>query len=121
MSTNLTTFSHYSKIDHWEKDEWGDFFMVDANGRRWQSQRWRGDKHYKLDTLPPRRKIVRTMRQNRKVIMFHSYGFDGIHNEWPINGVTMLFEDAAKNFITDKNTILSHDSYDLILELLLLE
>ena len=72
MSTKLSSWKHYVKIDHWEKDEWGDTFMVDMNGKRWLYCSWIGRKGYSYDPSRqiPMRPIIRTMKQNRKVIFY---------------------------------------------------
>ena len=118
MSIKHISFIHYVKIDHWEKDEWGDKFMVDVYKRRWLSYLWK-NKDYEYDPRSPQRPIIRTMKQNRKVIKFYTFHEEDISDKYRINGCTMSFEDVAKEFLNVKYEKLAKDSIDTILNLLL--
>lgn len=121
MSTKLSSWKHYVKIDHWEKDEWGDTFMVDMNGKRWLYCSWIGRKGYSYDPSRqiPIRPIIRTMKQNRKVIFYRTFNQEEVNPGWATNGVTLPFEKALYDFLYIKDGNISSDSCDTLVELLL--
>ena len=121
MSTKLSSWKHYVKIDHWEKDDWGDTFMVDVYGRRWISKCWKHINDYEYDPVLKRDKhpTVRTMKQSRKVMFYRTFNQEDINSGWRTNGVTLSFEKALYDFLFIKDGDLASDSCDTILELLL--
>ena len=117
MSIEFTEFLHYIKIDHWEKDNWGNAFMVDINGGRWHMD-WRGKNIYSFQKVNINR-IVKTRKQKEKVIRFTTFMTDDPNQGYNVVGKTMNYEDAAKEFLLDHSIKLAEDSYETILELAL--
>jgi len=118
MSIEFTEFLHYIKIDHWEKDSWDNTFMIDCNGGRWHMD-WRGKNLYSFQKVNINR-IVKVRKQKEKVIRFITFMTDDPNQGYNVVGKTMTYQDAAKEFLQDHKMKLAKDSYNTILELLLL-
>ena len=118
MSIEFTEFVHYINIDHWEKDSWGNTFMIDCNGGRWHMD-WRGKNIYSFQRVNIN-KIVKVRKQKEKVIRFITFMTDDPNQGYNVVGKTMTYQDAAKEILQDRRVKLAKDSYLTILELLLL-
>lgn len=121
MVTRLSSWKHYAKIDHWEKDESGDTFMVDINGHRWLSSTWRHTNDYEYDPRPIKNKrpIIRTMKQNKKIMFYRTFNQEDISQKWKTVGTTLTYERAIYDFLYVKDANIASDSCDTLVELLL--
>jgi len=121
MVTKLTSWKHYVKIDHWEKDEMGNRFMVDINGNKWEGDFIRSNNYEHLPQSHIRKvwPTIKTMNQNRKVMYYTTYAGENISSDWKTCGKTMSYNNALEDFLYMYDAKLAKDSHVTILEMLL--
>ena len=121
MVTKLKSWKHYVKIDHWEKDEMGNKFMVDINGNKWESDFTISNiyEHLPQTHIGKVWPIIKTMRQNKKVMYYETYVDEDINSDWKTIGKTMYYANALENYLYVKDAKLAKDSYITVLEMLL--